>query len=95
MSYQLTAAQVPKFYVKFRSDDLTAFTHGFFRDAVRNGFRVSTAYRAEEVNGAKQTELIDRVLEQLRLAMQPYGVDRKSTRLNSSHLRRSRMPSSA
>ena len=75
VSYQLTAAQVPKFYVKFRSDDLAAFTHGFFRDAVRNGFRISTAYRAEEINGAKQTELIDRVLEQLRQAMQPYGVD--------------------
>lgn len=75
VSYQLTALQAPKFYVKFRSDDLTAFTHGFFRDAVRNAFRISTAYRAEEVNGARQTELIDRVLEQLRQAMQPYGVD--------------------
>ena len=75
VSYQLTAGQVPRFYVKFRSDDLEAFTHGFFRDAVRNAFRISTAYRAEEINGAKQTELIDRVLEQLRLAMQPYGVD--------------------
>jgi regulator of protease activity HflC (stomatin/prohibitin superfamily) len=75
VSYQLTSAQVPKFYVKFRSDDLAAFTHGFFRDAVRNGFRISTAYRAEEVNGVKQSELIDRVLEQLRAAMQPYGVD--------------------
>jgi regulator of protease activity HflC (stomatin/prohibitin superfamily) len=75
VSYQLTAAQVPKFYVKFRSDDLEGFTHGFFRDAVRNAFRISTAYRAEEVNGAKQTELTDRVLEQLRQAMQPYGVD--------------------
>jgi regulator of protease activity HflC (stomatin/prohibitin superfamily) len=75
VSYQLTAAQVPKFYVKFRSDDLTGFTHGFFRDAVRNAFRISTAYRAEEINGAKQTELIDRVLELLRQAMQPYGVD--------------------
>jgi regulator of protease activity HflC (stomatin/prohibitin superfamily) len=66
---------VPKFYVKFRSDDLSAFTHGFFRDAVRNAFKVSTAYRAEDINGTKQTELIDRVLEQLRQAMQPYGVD--------------------
>ena len=75
VSYQLTAAQVPKFYVKFRSDDLAGYTHGFFRDAVRNAFRVSTAYGAEEVNGGKQTELIDRVLEQLRMAMQPYGVD--------------------
>ena len=75
VSYQLTAQQVPKFYVKFRSDDLSAFTHGFFRDAVRNAFKVSIAYRAEDINGAKQTELIDRVLEQLRQAMQPYGVD--------------------
>ena len=74
VSYQLTAQQVPKFYVKFRSDDLSAFTHGFFRDAVRNAFKVSIAYRAEDINGAKQTELIDRVLEQLRQAM-PYGVD--------------------
>jgi regulator of protease activity HflC (stomatin/prohibitin superfamily) len=75
VSYQLTAAQVPKFYVKFRSDDLDGFTHGFFRDAVRNAFRISTAYRAEEINGGKQTELTDRVLEQLRQSMQPYGVD--------------------
>jgi regulator of protease activity HflC (stomatin/prohibitin superfamily) len=75
VSYQLTPAEVPKFYVKFRSDDLAAFTHGFFRDAVRNAFKVSTAYHAEEINGAKQSELIDQVLEQLRQAMQPYGVD--------------------
>jgi regulator of protease activity HflC (stomatin/prohibitin superfamily) len=75
VSYQLTATQVPKFYVRFRSDDLAGFTHGFFRDAVRNAFRISTAYRAEEINGAKQTELTDRVLDQLRQAMQPYGVD--------------------
>jgi regulator of protease activity HflC (stomatin/prohibitin superfamily) len=75
VSYQLTAAQVPKFYVKFRSDDLAAFTHGFFRDAVRNAFKVSTAYHAEEINGVKQSELIDHVLDQLRQAMQPYGVD--------------------
>jgi regulator of protease activity HflC (stomatin/prohibitin superfamily) len=75
VSYQLSAAEVPKFYVKFRSDDLEVFTHGFFRDAVRNAFRIATAYRAEEINGARQTELIDRVLEQVRMAMQPYGVD--------------------
>jgi len=75
VSYQLTAGQVPKFYVKFRSDDLAAFTHGFFRDAVRNAFKVSTAYRAEDINGVRQSELIDRVLEQLRQAMQPYGVE--------------------
>jgi regulator of protease activity HflC (stomatin/prohibitin superfamily) len=74
-SYQLTASHVPDFYVRFRSDDLSAFTHGFFRDGVRNAFRVSIGYRAEDINGLRQTELIDRVLSQLRAAMQPYGVD--------------------
>jgi regulator of protease activity HflC (stomatin/prohibitin superfamily) len=74
-SYQLTAAHVPEFYVRFRSDNLNAFTHGFFRDSVRNAFRISTAYRAEDINGARQTELTDRVLDQLRAALQPYGVD--------------------
>lgn len=74
-SYQLTAGHVPEFYVRFRNDDLTAFTHGFFRDAVRNAFRLSTGYRAEDINGARQTELIDRVADQLREAVKPYGVD--------------------
>ena len=74
-SYQLTPPHVPDFYVRFRSDDLAGFTHGFFRDAVRNAFRISAAYHAEDINGARQTELIDRVLMQLRSAMQPYGVE--------------------
>jgi regulator of protease activity HflC (stomatin/prohibitin superfamily) len=74
-SYQLTVTNVPQFYVRFRNDDLNAFTHGFFRDAVRNAFRISTSYRAEEINGARQTELIDRVTEQLRVSLRPYGVD--------------------
>jgi hypothetical protein len=38
-SYQLLREQVPHFYVKFRNDDLDVFTHGFFRDAVRNASR--------------------------------------------------------
>lgn len=75
VSYQLSSQQVPKFYVKFRSDDLNAFTHGFFRDAVRNAFRTSTDWRAEDINGARQSELVDRVLGLVRDAMQPYGVD--------------------
>ena len=66
---------MPKFYVKFRSDDLEQFTHGFFCDAVRNAFKLSTAYRAEDINGVRQTELIDRVLDQVRQSMAPYGVD--------------------
>jgi regulator of protease activity HflC (stomatin/prohibitin superfamily) len=75
VSYQLSREQVPHFYVKFRNDDLDGFTHGFFRDAVRNAFKVSTQYRAEDINGVKQSELIDKVLEQVRSTMSPFGVE--------------------
>ena len=59
--------------MRFR--DLAAFTHGFYRDAVRNAFRLSTAYHAEDINSVRQTELIDRVGQPLRAAVRPYGVD--------------------
>jgi len=75
VSYQLSREQVPHFYVKFRNDDLDGFTHGFFRDAVRNAFKNSTQYRAEDINGTKQGELIDKVLEQVRDTMRPFGVE--------------------
>jgi regulator of protease activity HflC (stomatin/prohibitin superfamily) len=75
VSYELKRDQVPHFYVRFRNDDLDGFTHGFFRDAVRNAFKVSTEYRAEDINGVKQGELIDRVLTGVKQTMQPFGVD--------------------
>jgi regulator of protease activity HflC (stomatin/prohibitin superfamily) len=75
VSYELSREQVPHFYVRFRNDDLDAFTHGFFRDAVRNAFKVSTEYRAEDINGVKQGELIDRVLSQVKPSMANFGVD--------------------
>src|SRR5262249_20551309 len=75
VSYELTRDQVPHFYVRFRNDDLDGFTHGFFRDAVRNAFKVSTDYRAEDINGVKQSELMDRVLAQAKETMQPFGVN--------------------
>ena len=75
VSYELAREQVPRFYVRFRNDDLDGFTHGFFRDAVRNGFKVSTDYRAEDINGVKQAELIERVLEQVKQTMSPFGVE--------------------
>ena len=75
VSYELVREQVPRFYVKFRNDDLDNFTHGFFRDAVRNAFKVSTQYRAEDVNGVRQFELIDKVLDQVKGTMAPFGVN--------------------
>lgn len=75
VSYELMREQVPHFYVRFRNDDLDAFTHGFFRDAVRNAFKVSTDYRAEDINGVRQAALVERVLGQVKETMRPFGVD--------------------
>jgi len=75
VSYELVREEVPHFYVKFRNDDLDIFTHGFFRDAVRNAFKVSTQYRAEDINGVRQSELIDKVLDQVKETMSPFGVN--------------------
>jgi regulator of protease activity HflC (stomatin/prohibitin superfamily) len=75
VSYQLKREEVPHFYVRFRNDDLDSFTHGFFRDAVRNAFKVSTEYHAEDIYGVKQGELIDRVLGQVKPTMAAIGVD--------------------
>jgi len=75
VSYELMREQVPHFYVRFRNDDLDGFTHGFFHDAVRNAFKASTEYRAEDINGVKQAELVERVLQQVKQTMTPFGVE--------------------
>ncbi|HLG94989.1 MAG TPA: SPFH domain-containing protein [Bryobacteraceae bacterium] len=75
VSYELVRDQVPHFYVTFRNDDLDSFTHGFFHDAVRNAFKTSAQYRAEDINGVRQSELIDKVLDQVKQTMRPYGVE--------------------
>jgi regulator of protease activity HflC (stomatin/prohibitin superfamily) len=52
VSYQLDVAKVPAFYVKFRSDDLGAFTHGYFKNAARNCINaVAGNYAVEQIMG--------------------------------------------
>jgi regulator of protease activity HflC (stomatin/prohibitin superfamily) len=75
VSYHLPAQTVPHFYVQFRSDDLSRFTHGFFRDAVRKAIgQAATRFTAEEINGGKQAELEGMAQEALTTAMKLYGV---------------------
>ncbi len=75
VSYHLPGPTVPHFYVQFRSDDLTRFTHGFFRDAVRKAIgRAATHFTAEEINGGKQADLETMAQETLTVAMKVYGV---------------------
>ncbi len=75
VSYHLPSATVPHFYVQFRSDDLTRFTHGFFRDAVRKAIgQAAVHFTAEEINGGKQANLEAMAQEALTVSMKNYGV---------------------
>ncbi len=52
LSYSLLAEKVPAFYVKFRSDDLDMFTHGFLRNVARDCFNeVAGKYAVEQIMG--------------------------------------------
>jgi regulator of protease activity HflC (stomatin/prohibitin superfamily) len=74
-SYELIADQVPHFYVRFRKDDIDDFTHGFLRDTIRNAFNISTEYSAEDINGSKQAELVNRAADVARKVLAPFGVN--------------------
>lgn len=52
LSYQLLADKVPSFYVKFRSDDLDTFTHGFLHNVARDCFNeVAGKFGVEQIMG--------------------------------------------
>jgi regulator of protease activity HflC (stomatin/prohibitin superfamily) len=58
LGYQLNPAKVPHFYVKFRSDDLDHFTHGYLRNVARDAFNeIGSRYAVEDVYGVKKEEL--------------------------------------
>jgi regulator of protease activity HflC (stomatin/prohibitin superfamily) len=75
LSYALDPQKVPAFYVKFRSDDLNIFTHGFLRNVTRDMFNETAShYKVEDVYGEKKEEFLVSVRERVNKFMQPYGV---------------------
>lgn len=74
LSYQITHDKIPAFYVKFRSDDLNRFTHGFMRNVARDAFNEEAAsYTAEEVYASKKEEFLTRVRDRINRTVSPYG----------------------
>ena len=75
LSYQLKAEKVPEFYVKFRTDDINAFTHGYMRNVARDQFNdVTGTYPVEDIYGPKKEEVIIKVKERINLLMEPMGI---------------------
>jgi regulator of protease activity HflC (stomatin/prohibitin superfamily) len=76
VSYQLLRDKVPHFYVQFRNDNISSFTHGFLRDAVRNAIgKIANEYTAEEINGIKQSEITEKALAAVSKKLEVIGVD--------------------
>jgi regulator of protease activity HflC (stomatin/prohibitin superfamily) len=51
-AYHLEADKVPQFYEKFRSDDLTRFTHGYLKSLIRDKFNeVGGRYQIGQIMG--------------------------------------------
>lgn len=73
-AYQLDAQKVPKFYEKFRSDDLAKFSHGYLRSLIRDKFNeVGGRYKIEQIMGDNGPFLRE-VKEEVQKAIAPYGV---------------------
>jgi regulator of protease activity HflC (stomatin/prohibitin superfamily) len=52
LGYHLEPAKVPSFYVKFRNDDLSVFTHAFLKNAVRDSFNTHAGkYEISQIMG--------------------------------------------
>jgi regulator of protease activity HflC (stomatin/prohibitin superfamily) len=76
LSYQLVADRVPAFYVKFRSDNLGAFTHGFLRNVARDAFNEeSVQYSVEELYSTKKEEFLGKVRDRLNKQVREFGVE--------------------
>jgi len=76
LSYQLAAARVPAFYVKFRSDNLKGFTHGFLRNVARDSFNEeSVQYSVEELYSTRKEEFLTKVRERLNKQVKEFGVE--------------------
>lgn len=75
LSYHLDPSKVPAFYVKFRSDDIDQFTHGFLRNVARDSMnRVAANYTVEEIMGEKKPEMEQRSRDELQGEVKDIGV---------------------
>ncbi len=80
IAYQLNAAKVPAFYVKFRSDDLDHFTHGYLRNLAREKFdNVAGHFKIEQIMGdngpflAEARAALQKDLDSIGVELQQFG----------------------
>lgn len=78
LNYTLSADKVPDFYVQFRADNISSFTHGYLRDVARNAVTgLGGEYLFEDLNGTRKEEFLKRVEAEINKAVTAYGVQIK------------------
>lgn len=84
IGYTLLPEKVPHFYVKFRSDDLNTFTHGFFRNLAREKIDgVAGKFRIEQIMG-DNAAFLTAARTEIQAAVEPYGIKLEQFGLTSS-----------
>lgn len=74
IGYSLIPEKVPAFYIKFRSDDLDKFTHGFLRNLAREKFdNAAGKYAVEQVMG-DNAQFLNEVRTELQKELDQFGV---------------------
>ena len=75
LSYAIEPGRVPDFYVKYRVNQLDAFTRGILRDIVRNSLNeVASTYTVEDIYGEKKAEFLGKVEQQIQAKVANVGV---------------------
>lgn len=76
LSYQLVAAKVPHFYVKFKTDDLDKFTHGYLRNVARDAIgELASTYTVEQIYGVKKAEFLSKARAAIQAQVSEVGVE--------------------
>lgn len=74
LGYSLVAEKVPHFYVKFRTDDMNAFTHGFLRNLTREYIdKIGGRYKIDQIMG-DNGPFLEEVKTALQKEVATYGV---------------------
>lgn len=75
VSYTLDGTRAPHFYIKFRNDDIKAFTHGYLRNNMRDAFNIAASrYTYEEINGIGKEKFMKDVRAMMNTDLNQYGV---------------------
>jgi regulator of protease activity HflC (stomatin/prohibitin superfamily) len=75
LSYAIDPQKTPDFYLKYRVNNLDAFTHGILRDIVRNSLNeVASTYTVEQIYGEQKADFLHKVEALIQDKVAPVGV---------------------